>query len=257
MMSRIAITAAMVALVTTVTTPLPGEADTVLAICEAGGCTCSLSPLSAQEIMDIAGATVEADASVDPTRETLVWEPDLGVLSWVDAPRRDIQAHFGGIGDCPVTQFPAPETIAPLDGRWQWRTLGESTSGCPALLGGMLAASRVEYMTTQVDWGGAFDPRRLADILPQPDVAGLSPYEWRELGSYRWRSDNVQSRNCDDGSCGEIAVTQNMILVAPDRVSGILSLRSSMDSPQAAIMAGFGMQECRVRLRYDILRVAP
>ena len=252
MMSRIFFAALLAAMA-----PLPGKADTVLAICETGGCVCSLSPLSSSEIIDIVGTTFEADTPVDPKRATLVWEPDPGIISWVDAPRRDIQASFGGTGACPIALFPEPEAMVPLDGSWQWQTLGESTSGCPAILGGMLAASRVEFITTRVEWDGAFDPARLTDILPQPDMEGLSPYEWDEVGPYRWRSDNVQSRDCADGSCAEIALTLNMTLVAPDRISGLLSLRSAIDSPQAAVLAGFGMADCRVRVRYDIIHTRP
>ncbi|MBQ2261406.1 MAG: hypothetical protein II336_08570 [Loktanella sp.] len=233
------------------------RADTVLAICQSGGCECSLSPLSAQEIMFMVGETFGSDTPVDPTRDTLVYEPDLGIVSWGDGSRSDIQRHFGGTGDCPIKLFPEPEAMVPLDGTWQWRTLGESTSGCPAALGGMLAASRVEFMSTRVDWNGAFHPGRLAAGFPQPDMPGVSPYEWRETGPYRWLSDNVQSRECSDGTCAEIALGLNMTLVAPDRISGLLSLRSSIDGPQAAILAGFGMADCRVRVRYDIVHTGP
>lgn len=233
------------------------RADTVLAICKTGGCACSLSPLTTEEIMLVVGETFGSDTSVDPTRETLVYEPDLGIVTWVDAPRRDIQARFGGEGECPITLFPEPEAMVPLDGTWAWRTLGESTSGCPAALGGMLAASRVEFMSTQVDWNGAFHPDLLVEGLPQPDMPGLPPYEWDEVGPYRWVSDNVQSRDCTDDTCAEIAVTLNMTLVAPDRISGLLSLRSAVDGAQEAIMAGFGLADCRVRVRYDIIRTGP
>lgn len=238
---------------------LPGaaRADTVLAICRTGGCECSLSPLTAEEIMLVVGETFGSETPVDPTRDTLVYEPDLDIVTWVDAPRRDIQASFGGEGECPIELFPEPEAMVPLDGTWAWRTLGESILGCPAALGGMLAASRVEFMSTQVDWNGAFHPDRLAEGLPQPDMADASPYEWREVGPYRWLSDNVQSRECSDGTCAEIALKLNMTLVAPDRISGLLSLRSSIDGPQAAILAGFGMADCRVRVRYDIIRTGP
>ncbi len=238
-------------------TPATSRADTVLAICKTGGCECSLSPLSAEEIMFMVGDTFGSDTPVDPTRDTLVWEPDLGIVSWSEASRSDIQRSFGGEGDCPIKLFPEPPAMVPLDGTWQWRTLGETTSGCPAALGGMLAASRVEFTSTRVDWNGTFHPDRLAANLPQPEMAGVSPYEWREVGPYRWLSDNVQSRNCTDGTCAEIALALNMTLMTPDRISGLLSLRSSIDAPQAAILAGFGMADCRVQVRYDIVRTGP
>jgi hypothetical protein len=237
--------------------PQTARADTVIAICKTGGCECSLSPFSADDLRFVMGETLGSDTPIDPTRATLVYEPDLGIVSWVDAPRADIQASFGGQGECPIELFPEPAAMVPLDGTWAWRTLGERTSGCPAALGGMLAASRVEYMTTSVTWGGSFHPDRLAQSLPQPEMAGISPYEWRETGPYRWLSDNVQSRDCSDGTCAEIALKLNMTLVAPDRITGLLSLRSAIDGPQAAILAGFGMADCRVRVRFDIVHTGP
>jgi hypothetical protein len=256
MMIRLSLVAALAAL-TGLILPAAARADTVLAICRTGGCECSLSPVSAEEIMFVVGDTFGSDTPVDPTRDTLVYEPEIGLVSWSEGTRAEIQRRFGGEGDCPIELFPAPEAMVPLDGTWQWRTLGESTSGCPAALGGMLAASRVEFMSTQVDWNGTFHPDRLAEGLPQPDMANVSPYEWREVGPYRWLSDNVQSRECSDGTCAEIALKLNMTLVAPDRISGLVSLRSGIDGPQAAIMAGFGMADCRVRIRYDIIRTGP
>ncbi len=239
-----------------IVSPVKVQADTVLATCKTGGCTCALSPLSGDEITLVLGTPAKAETSIDPTAATLVYEPDLGSLAWVTAPLRDIHARFGGVGDCPIALFPAPDAMVPLDGTWQWQTLGETTSGCPAALGGMLAASRVEFISTPITWDGAFHPDRLSSTLPRPDMAG-DPYEWREVGPYRWLSDNVQRRDCSDGTCAEIALTLQMTMVAPDRISGFLALRSAIDAPQAAILAGFGLAECRVRVRYDIIRTGP
>jgi hypothetical protein len=210
--------------------------------------------LTDEEIMLLVG---ETDGPVDPSSQTLVYEPQIGVMSWVDASRRDIHARFGGAGDCPVAVASPPDTLTPRDGNWRWRTLGEATAGCPADLGGMLAASRVAFMSTQVEWGGAFDPDLLSGGLPQPDVPGIAPYQWREVGPNRWISDNVQSRDCSAGVCAEIALDLSMTLMSPERISGFLSLRSAIDSPQAAIMAGFGLSECRVVVRYDFIWTGP
>lgn len=234
--------------------PASAPADTVVAICATGGCQCALSPLSQEEVTLLVGAEAGPDA---PRAPTLVYEPSLGILTWVDAPRRDIQAAFGGEGDCRAAPVSAPDAVIPQDGLWQWQTVAEATSGCPAVLGGMLAASRVEFVQTQVDWNGAFHPRLLSEALPRPDMAGITPYAWREVGPGRWLSDNVRSRTCTDGACVDIALQMTMALVAPDRISGLLSLQSAVDAPDAAIRAGFGLGACRLRARYDITRTGP
>ena len=237
--------------------PALAQADTLVAICETGGCICSASPLSTEEIMFIAGDTLMSDIPGDPDRETLVYEPDRGILSWVDARGADIHRSFGGAGDCPVDARGDAASITPLDGIWKWRTLGESTSGCPAILGAMLATSGVEFIQTRVLWDGEFDPALLSDSFPQPELSGITPYKWQKRGPDRWLSDNVQGRVCHDGSCTETAVTVSATLVSDDRISGLLSLHSRVDGAQAAIMAGFGMADCRVQVRYDILRIGP
>lgn len=232
-------------------------ADTVVATCAAGGCQCSLSSLSPDEITLFLGEDAGHQAPGTPVKATLVYEPELGLLTWVDAPRRDIQAAFGGAGDCPVAPAPAPEAMVPRDGTWQWQTLAEATSGCPAVLGGMVAASRVEFVSTQIAWGGAFHPGHLAEAVPHPELEGIAPYAWRQVGPDRWLSDNVRDRDCTDGACVDIALRLTMALVAPDRISGLFSLQSAVDAPHAAIRAGFGLGECKLRVRYDIIRTGP
>lgn len=167
----------------------------------------------------------------------------------------EVHRAYGGQGECPVDDAPGP--IVPLDGTWQWRTLSENTAGCPPMLAGALATSRVETLNNRVVWNGVFNPRHLADSLPAPELGGMSPYEWRELGPNRWLSDNINSRSCEDGTCVNVALALSMNLTAPDRISGLLTMRSKVDGPQATILAGFGMADCQVRVRYRIDRIAP
>ena len=58
-------------------------------------------------------------------------------------------------------------------------------------------------------------------------------------------------------TCVEVALALSMTLVAPTRISGLLTLNSRVEGAQAAILAGFGMADCRVRVRYQIDRIAP
>ncbi|MFN3954790.1 MAG: hypothetical protein ACK4LQ_10080 [Pararhodobacter sp.] len=256
MMNRF-LAAATLACVAFLHAPGIARAGTVVAICKSGGCQCLLSPLTTEELAAFAGEIFGGDTPVDRTRDTLVYEPDLGIVTWVDAPRGAINRSFGGTDECPIELFPEPETMVPLDGTWQWRTLGETALGCPPMLAGALAASRVETLTTRVNWNGRFDPRRLASSLPQPEMAGMSPYEWRETGPFRWLSDNIRGRSCEDGTCVDSALALNMTLVAPDRITGFLSLRSRVEGGAAAVLASFGMRDCRVRVRYEIRHIAP
>lgn len=256
MMHRFLLSATL-ACVTLFQAPGAARADTVVAICRTGGCECLLSPLTAEELADFAGEFFGSDTPVDRTRDTLVYEPELGIVSWVDAPRGDINRSFGGTDECPIELFPEDEAMVPLDGMWQWRTLGETTSGCPPMLAGALAASRVETLTTRVTWDGGFDPRRLASSLPQPEMAGMSPYEWRQLGAYRWLSDNIRGRSCEDGTCVDSSLALNMTLAAPDLIRGFMSLRTRVEGGAAAVLASFGMLDCRVRVRYEIRHLGP
>jgi len=190
----------------------------------------------------------------DVRRQTVVIDTGTGQVFRTGRPRAAINAAYGGQGECEPAPRPEAE-IVPLDGLWQWRTLGETTQGCPPALSGMLASSRVGAMTGRVTWGGAFHPDRLADSLPQAPMAGMSPYDWRRTGPNRWLSDNVRGRNCEDGTCVEVALALGMGPTSPEGLTGLLSLRSRVEGPQAAILAQFGMADCRVRVRYEIRRI--
>lgn len=256
MMHRFLLSATL-ACVTLFQAPGAARADTVVAICRTGGCECLLSPLTPEVLADFAGEFFGSDTPVDRTRDTLVYEPELGIVSWVDAPRGDINRAFGGTGECPIELFPEDEAMVPLDGTWQWRTRNETATGCPPMMAGMLAASRTETLNARVNWDGRFHPQRLAASLPQPEMSQMSPYEWRELSANRWLSDNIRSRSCEDGTCVEVALSLNMNLVAPDRITGLLSMRSRVDGGQAAMLASFGMADCRVRVSYEIVHLGP
>jgi len=221
------------------------------AVCRAGqGCTCLSMDTGLLPIL--LGAEGLGDMTLP---ETIVIDRSTNTTFRTRRSTGEVHRAFGGQGECPIDETPGP--IVPLDGTWQWRTLSETTTGCPAMLAAGLAASRTETLSTRVTWDGRFDPQRLAASLPAPEMSGMSPYEWRELGPNRWLSDNINSRSCEDGTCVQMALSLAMNLVAPERITGLLTLRSRVDGAQAAILAGFGMADCRVRVRYRIDRIAP
>jgi hypothetical protein len=238
-----------VALVTSV--PSQAQPQTGGAICREGqGCVC-LS-LDTGLLPVIMGADGIGDTTLP---DTIIVDRTNNATIRTGRSIHEVHRAYGGQGECPADEPPGP--IMPLDGTWQWRTLSETTSGCPPMMAGAIAASRTETLSTSVVWEGGFDPRRLAASLPAPEMSGMSAYEWRELGPNRWLSDNIRGRECEDGTCVSVALALSMTLVAPTRISGVLTMRSQVEGAQAAILAGFGMADCRIRMRYQIDRIAP
>ena len=231
----------------------------VTAVCRPGqGCTCH-DGQDPQDILwihfpDRYQEPLPGGWAGDVRSQTVVIDLGSGQVFRSGQPRARINAAYGGQGGCEPAPRPEAE-IVPLDGLWQWRTLGETVQGCPPGLAAALVAGRVEAPSQRVTWGGAFHPDRLADSLPRPGAGGMSPYEWRRTGPNRWLSDNIASRECGDGACVEVALALGMGPTGPDRLTGLLSLRSRVEGPQAAILAQFGMADCRVRLRYEIRRI--
>ena len=231
--------------------PTLAQSQTGGAICREGqGCTC-LS-LDTGLLPVITGAEGIGDTALP---DTIIVDRTNNATVRTRRSIHEVHRAFGGQGDCPGDAPPDP--ILPLDGTWQWRSLSETTSGCPPMMAAAITASRTETLSNRVVWDGRFDPRRLAESLPAPEMSGMSPYEWRELRPDHWLSDNIKSRECEDGTCVSIALALSMTLVAPTRISGLLTMRSRVEGAQSAILAGFGMADCRIRLRYQIDRIAP
>jgi hypothetical protein len=231
----------------------------VTAICRPGqGCQCA-DALDPQDVIwvhfpDRHQEPLPPGWAGDVRNQTVVIDLGSGQVYRSGRSRAEINAAYGGDGPCEPAPRPVAD-IVPRDGVWQWRTLGETAQGCPDMLAGMLAANRVETLTQRVVWGGAFHPDRLADSLPRPEMGGMSPYDWRRLGPNRWLADNVREGECSDGTCVEVALALGMNVASPERLTGLLSLRSRVQGPQAAILAQFGMADCRVRVRYEIRRI--
>jgi len=237
----------------------------ITAVCAPGqGCEC-YDGQAPEDIAWVEGFT-DGDGTVsipdgwagDVRAQTVVIDRGTGQVYRSGEPRAGINAAYGGRGECEPAPRPVEE-MAPLDGTWQWRTLGETAAGCPAMMTQMLAANRTETLSTPVAWQGRFHPERLAEKLPQPEIGAMSVYQWRQLGPNRWLSDNIRDRSCEDGTCVDVSLALSMNLATQDRATGLLALRSRVEAPDgtAAVLAGYGMLDCRVRVRYEIRRVGP
>jgi hypothetical protein len=222
------------------------------AVCRTGqGCTCfdvTDSGLFPVLLGDTALGTISLT-------ENLVIDRSTNTIFRTTRALDEVHRSFGGQGECPMD--PERAELIPLAGTWQWRTRNETTTGCPPMMAAALAASRPETISTRVIWEDGFDPRELAASLPQPEAMEMSPYEWRELAPNRWFSDNIRSRSCEDGTCVELSLSLAMNLVAEDRITGLLALRSRVEGGAAGMLASFGMQDCRVRVQYEIRHVGP
>lgn len=229
----------------------------VTAVCRAGqGCRCSDGVDPADVIWAHYPERYEERLpegwAGDLRAQTVVIDLGSGQVFRSGQPRAAINAAYGGSGPCEPEPRPQAD-IVPRDGIWRWRTLGETVQGCPAMLSGLLAGMRVDGLSRTVSWGGAFHPDRLAEV-PMQD--GMGPFVWRRLGPNRWLSDNIDHRECSEGSCLALSLRMSMQPASPERVSGLLVYRSQIDAAGAgAILAQLGMADCQVRLRYEIRRI--
>lgn len=221
------------------------------AVCRTGqGCTCL--NMDAGLLPVLMGSETLGDMTLP---ETIVVDRSTNTTFRTRRSAQEVHQSYGGSGECPVDDGPAE--LVPLDGTWQWRTRNETATGCPPMMAGMLAASRTETLNARVAWDGRFHPQRLAASLPQPEMSQMSPYIWRELSSNRWLSDNIRERTCEDGTCVDVALSLSMNLVAADRITGLLTLRTRVEGGQSAVLASFGMADCRVRVSYEIVHLGP
>ncbi|MDM7459815.1 MAG: hypothetical protein P3W94_010845, partial [Paracoccus sp. (in: a-proteobacteria)] len=215
--------------------PVPAMAQIGGAICTAGaGCSCVVA-----DDVGLFPALLGEGVADGPAPDTIVVDRSTNTTFRTRRSLDDVHLSFGGSGDCPNAVTPAD--IVPRDGTWRWRSLDETTTGCPAMLAAAITRNRQETLASRVTWDGAFHPDRLAENLPQPEIGDMTAYEWRQIGPNRWLSDNIQGRDCSDGTCVDVALTLAMNAVSETRLSGLLHLRSRVDGPQAGILGQFGM----------------
>ncbi|MBW7057327.1 hypothetical protein KY389_11585 [Paracoccus bogoriensis] len=222
------------------------------AICRAGqGCSCFVVN-DAGLFPVILGDTAAGQVAL---AENLVIDRSSNTTFRTRRSLSEVHRSFGGRGECPSD--PEPEEIVPLDGLWQWRATGQRLTNCPMMLEAMIAAGSDEVPPVRIAWGGVFHPERLTQAMPDPEMrGGMGAYAWRLTGPNRWLSDNIRGQECEDGTCMEGSLLLAMSLVAPDRISGLMLMRQKVEGAGAAILAGLGMGDCTMRIRYDLHRIS-
>lgn len=229
----------------------PANAGVTYALCGMSGCSCYASDESPQDVMDRLGADFDIveNGQVDPTSGTLVIDQPFNAIYWSSASRNAIDRSSGGDGSCDIQLF---DPLIPRDGVWRWNTTGTIIEGCPDMMASMLASGLGDSHSTRVNWGGRFDPAKLAN------QAEMSVYDWRDLGGESWRTLPLGDSGCQDGVCQSISLRLWMTLVSETRVRGHLNYDMKIDAgPQAAsVLAGFGMDSCRITVKYTIDHVS-
>jgi hypothetical protein len=219
--------------------PAPAFAEDAIIFADCGdaGCTCRISPISAEEIALVTGQPNPADAA----QQTLVLHD--GQFIWSRTPRDDLDLAMGGDGACEMELF---EEIIPKDGTWTGTVKVTGISGCHQQVAAMVPPM-VEGMTqTQsITWGGVFDPARLS-------TGGQSPIvQWTRVRSDYFTGTVPMAPN----GVLDVSVDATMTLIAPDRAEATLSIRfDPMSGADAGALALIGMNGCEANAAYDFRR---
>lgn len=217
--------------------PALAEEAIIFADCGDAGCTCRISPISAEEIALITGQPTPPDAA----QQTLVMHG--GQFIWSPVPRDDIDLAMGGDGVCEIELF---EEINPEDGTWTGTVEVTGISGCHPQVAAMVPPL-VEGMTqTQsITWGGVFNPARLA-------TGGQSPVvQWTRVRLDYFTGTVAMEPN----GVLDVSVDATATLLAPDRAAATLSIRfNPVSGEDAGALALIGMNGCEANAAYDFRR---
>lgn len=215
-------------------TPAFAEDAIIFADCKDGGCTCHISPISAEEIAVVTGQPTPTDAA----QQTLVMHD--GQFIWSRTPRDDIDLAMGGDGVCQVEVF---EEILPKDGTWTGTVEVTGISGCHPQVAEMVPPM-VEGMTqTQaIIWGGVFDPARLAKGGQSPVV------QWTRVRSDYFTGTVPMEPN----GVLDVSVDATATLIAADHAKATLTIRFDPASgANAGALALIGMNGCEAHAAYE------
>ncbi|MGO4853268.1 hypothetical protein [Phaeovulum sp. W22_SRMD_FR3] len=245
-MTRIAFLPVIAALGLSVPLAAPARAEAnlgtggkaVYADCRDGGCRCTLSPMTTDEVSALIGTAPPEGAR------------DWVVVSYADSyfwsaqSLEDIDSAMGGDGRCDLEVF-AP--VVPRDGTWTGKVRTTKIAGCPeglaqtlpGMVSGMVFARRIA-------WGGVFHPAQL-NMNPSDQVVN-----WTEIGPTMFQGKLVAPVQNDMLS---VSGTLTSSLVDEDSAVARFHLRVGAGSgANAAALAMLGMADCRVDSTYQFKR---
>lgn len=222
-----------------VTAQTSGSDRMIVADCGQGGCRCSYSKISTNDIL------VVLDIA-DPGRledKIIILSEAGAVLSTTSKEDADLAA--GGDGRCDVELF---DPIVPRDGQWVGKVRADSIVGCPPNVAEMVRpAIAAMRFSDHVAWQGVFDPAKLTHA----DGNRLVSWQERTPESFGGVLDTGPANGVVDVS-GHYVST----LVSPDRAITTFRLRiGAVEGGDVAALAMLGMADCRTHAVYEYDRV--
>lgn len=203
-----------------------------IAMCMEGGCTCHVTGTTLADVEMIIGAP-NPQGAADMT--LVVYENQY---SWRSQTPAQIDASFGGPGDCPI-ELEAP--LIPEDGMWRITTGTTDASACPLFsLTGQAVPGQISGETRQINWGGWFRPSKL--------MAGAEGHvSWTSTGGHSWRGVLVDKRLSDGSGSTGASVIWRVNLVSPTEITGssIFEYDISSSEADAAALAILQNMQCR------------
>ncbi|MFN7089634.1 MAG: hypothetical protein ACK4P4_03685 [Allorhizobium sp.] len=211
----------------------PAQAQMVqIAMCMEGGCSCHVPGTTLADVEMILGAPNPPGAA-DMT--LVVYENEY---SWRSQKPAQIDASFGGPGDCPV-QLDAP--LIPEDGMWRITTGKTDASACPLFsLTGQAVPGQISGETRQINWAGWFSPSKL---MP----GSVGDVSWTFTGGYSWRGLVVDERIADGSGTTGASVVWRVNLVSPTQITGSSVFEFAISSGNADTAASAVLQNMRCR----------
>lgn len=209
----------------------------VVAKCDGGGCVCTLTALTADDLVFLLGPDIPANA-VSMTYVSIGGKSYLSPLS----PDQVHQAA-GGIGRCEIALF---DPIQPLDGVWTGTVQVQAVTGCPPQVDEMVRPVLVGMvMQRRVAWGGRYDPAKLS----VGDSSALVRWSERSPGQF------VGHLQLEANPVLSVTGALTSTLLTPERATASMQIRiAAANGANASALAMLGMADCRTTAVYDFVR---
>lgn len=207
----------------------------IVAKCDGGGCVCTLTSLTAEDLAFLLGPDIPPNA-VSMTYVSSGGKSYLSPLS-----PDEVHQAAGGSGRCEIVLF---DPIQPMDGAWTGTVRVQTVTGCPPQVDEMvrpLVADMV--MQSRIAWGGRYDPAKfgVGDMLVR----------WSEQSPGQFAGHLQLEPNPVLSITGALTST----LLTPERATASVLIRiAAANSANASALALLGMADCRTIAVYDFVR---